>query len=235
MNKIVLTLAFIISVVSSHSQIIGKSQKILGGTIGLGYSNNKSDTSIANGGSFAGDNFYILLSPSFGAAVKNNLVLGYRATLGLDYSKTEDKLNSMVGKTNGYQLGIGVFVERFYPLRGGFSLSVTPDLGVSYNYFEDEVFYNSNLDSKGTTNLHTVGLQIFPSLNYSFNERFLIQFSLNDFIGIAYRWNSTEVTSSNVTPKKQTSSEFYFNTVFNYSRQLSNISFAFRYIFPRRS
>jgi hypothetical protein len=235
MNKIVLTLALIIFVVSSHSQIIGKSQKILGGTIGLGYSSNMSDTSSGSGVSFTGRNSYILLSPSFGTAVKNNLVLGYRATLGLDYSKTEDKINSMVAKTNGYQLGIGIFVERFYPLRGGFSISVTPDFGVSYSNFENKVFYNSSLDNKGTTKGYSVGLQIFPSLNYSFNERFLVQFSLNDFIGISYAWNSMEVTSSNVNPKKQTSSQFYFNTVLNYGRQLSNISFAFRYVFPQRS
>jgi hypothetical protein len=85
----------------------------------------------------------------------------------------------------------------------------------------------------GTDNnkYYGAGIALYPSLNYLLNKKFILQLTLNNFVSLGYRHSTNQLEQPNVPSKKQESSNFGFNTRVNESTRLSDLSFAFRYIF----
>jgi hypothetical protein len=54
-----------------------KGKRILGGSLDFGFLHNQADTLASSEPSIKGGNSYLTLSPSFGKAIKNNMVFGY--------------------------------------------------------------------------------------------------------------------------------------------------------------
>lgn len=227
MKKITfLTLTSLFVTLISTAQLLKKNQKILGGSLSFDLGS-VHDTSSLNGKS-NGSNFNIFIAPSYGKAIKDNVVLGYSVVLGFNTARSVD--SSQENKSKGYQTGARVFVEKFYHLGNDFYLSARSDLGIIYSQSHYRQFFHGNLDTENKIKSYGAGISVTPAIVYAFNKKLLAEFGLNNFISMGYRQDRTE--SGNSASKINTKrSQFGFSSALNFSQTLSNISLGFRYIF----
>jgi hypothetical protein len=230
MKKILLFATSLISYSFTFSQVIEKNQKILGGTLSAGFNHSQADTTISSEPSIKGNNLYFNLSPSFGKAIKKNLVFGYNISISYSYSKSEDLHLKQTGKSNAYGVGAGMFIEKFFPITKSLSFSGTMPLQLNYGTSKNKSFENSILITTQTSKYYGAGLGVYPSLSYLLNKKIILQLSLNNFIWIGYTYRTSEIDGSNVIANKQSSSNFGFSTRVNQQTPLSDLGFAFRYI-----
>jgi hypothetical protein len=231
MRKIVLAIILFSATFISYGQVIEKQQRILGGSAGFDFLQNQADNSASSDPLAKANTVNINLSPAFGKATKNNLVFGYQLYLNYAHSKSENHTTQDIFRSNGYGVGGGVFLEKFYPLSKSLSFSGYMPLSVTYGTNENTQWTNSNLVRTNKTKSLGAAISLSPSLNYSLNKKFLLQLSLNDFVSLGYTQVNTEVNIPNQTTEEQTSSNFGFSSRINYAKQLSNLSFGFSYIF----
>jgi hypothetical protein len=230
MKKTYLLTVFSLYYFFNHAQVIEKGKKILGGSLDFGFSHNQADTLASSGPSIKGGNSYLTLSPSFGKAIKNNMIFGYHASAGFSHSKRKDLRLKTMGKTNGYSITAGIFWEKFFPLNKSFSFSGHVPLRINCSSSKNKTFDNSVLLSTSTNKFYGLGIYVSPSLNYSLNKKFLMQIFLNDFISIGYGYNTSEMEGINLLKRKQSNSNLGVNTRINHFNTLSNLSFGFRYL-----
>ncbi len=230
MKKTILLTILSLSYFINHAQVIEKGKRILGGSLDFGFLHNQADTFATSGPSIKGNSSYFTLSPSFGKAIKNNLVFGYHTALGFSHSKSEDLRLKSTGKSNGYSASGGIFLEKFLPLNKSFSFSGHVPLTINYSSSKNKTFDNSVLLSTSTNKFYGLGIYVSPSLNYSLNKKFLMQIFLNDFISIGYGYNTSEMEGINLLKRKQSNSNLGVNTRINHFNTLSNLSFGFRYL-----
>jgi hypothetical protein len=81
MKKTILLIVLFSASLISFSQVIEKGKRILGGSIGFNLSENTYNNDTSNNPESISNDFSINLSPSFGKAVKNNLIFGMNCIL----------------------------------------------------------------------------------------------------------------------------------------------------------
>ena len=231
MKKILLFAALSFNCSLLFAQVIEKDKRILGGTVNLGYNQSQADTLASSKPSIKGSNGYINLSPSFGKAVKENVVFGYLVSLGYSHGKGEDLRLNETGKSNGYNVGGGVFLERYFPLSKSLSFSGLMPFQLNYSWYDNESFQNGTSIESRKNKSYGANISLYPSLNYLLNKKFILHLTLNNFVSLGYRHAIDETEQPNVSSRKQESSNFGFNTRVNDSTRLSDLSFAFRYVF----
>ena len=231
MKQILLVVALVLNSSLLFAQVIEKNKRILGGTVNGGYNQSQADTLASSKPSTRGSSGYINLSPSLGKAVKDNVVFGYLVSMGYSHSKSEDLRVNETGKSNGYTFGGGVFVERYFPLSKSLSFSASMPLQLYYSWYDNKLFQNGTSSGTDNNKYYGAGIALYPSLNYLLNKKFILQLTLNNFVSLGYRHSTNQVEQPNVPSRKQESSNFGFNTRVNESTRLSDLSFAFRYIF----
>lgn len=231
MKKIILVATLFLNCSLMFGQVIEKDQRILGGSINLGFNHSQSDTVTSSKPSIKGNNLYVNLSPSFGKAIRKNLVFGYLASLYYSHSNSEDLRSKETGKGNGCGVGAGVFYEKYFPLGKSFSFSGMLPLQVSYNSSKNKIYDNGTLTSTSTNEHYGASISLYPSLNYSLNNKFMLQLTLNNFASFGYGRSTSQVEGPNIIANKQGYSNIGFNTRVNEQTRLSDIGFAFRYIF----
>ena len=231
MKKILLLGALFLNCSLLFGQVIEKGKRILGGTVNLGLNHNQADTLASSEPSIKGGNVYVNLSPSFGKTIKNNLVFGYLTSLYYSHSKSEDLRLKETGKSDGYGVGGGIFLERYFPLTKSLSFSASMPLLLNYSSSQHQLFQNGTLSSTNKDKYYGASLSLYPSLNYLLNKRFVLQLTLNNFGSFGYGHYTNEVEGPNIAANKRESSNFGFNTRVNEQTRLSDLGFAFRYIF----
>jgi len=225
-----LLLAVIFISFSAQAQFIEKGRHLLGGSLGINFST--VDDSTDNGGNrLKTRNFSFSLSPSYGKAIKPNLVFGYYLSLGVSSARNEDERTANVGKSTGYQAGGGVFVEKFFPLSSKLAFSGRLSGGLGYSSFTGKNYFNAVLAQTNKSNNFTAGVSVAPALSYKVSQKFLIDVYANDFIGLSFIRGTTETSVPNANTVKTYHTNFNASTMLNYGKALSNISFSFRYIF----
>jgi hypothetical protein len=213
-----------LSVIFTQAQTIQKNKKILGGSLSFDFSRYDEDT--LSESSSSGFTFI----PSYGKAIKNNLVFGFGLILGLHHGETET--TNVHSESDDYRAGAHVFLEKFFPLRKSFSFSANANLG---GYWASDKYKAKNtvMVTETTQELqgYNIGLYASPAINYALNEKFILQFFWNDFLRLDYYHSTTEITASNTPKTEKTTSGMVFGTSLNQPKALSNLSFALRYIF----
>ena len=231
MKKILLLATLFLNCSLLFGQVIEKGKHILGGTLNAGFSHNQYDTLISSEPSNKSNNLSVGLAPSFGKATSNNTVFGYTLLLNYSHAKAEDLRAQQSGTNNGYGVGGGVFLEKFFPLGKSFSFSAVVPLQLFYSAYKSESFQNGTLTSTGKDKNYGAWLSLYPSLNYSLSKRFLLQLTLNNFVSLNYVHSTNKVEGPNTTPREQERSNFGFGTRVNEQNRLGDVGFAFRYIF----
>lgn len=231
MKKLYILLVLVMTgSISVKAQFIGENKRVLDGSIGLGFSISNDSTDNGNN-RLKSSSFFINLSPSFGKAIRNDLVFGYYTSGGVNAARNEDRQKVQEFKSSGYQVGGGIFWEKFFSLNNKFAFSGRLSTGTGYSFFRSRGFTNAvEGNTIKTTNFHA-GVSLAPLLNYKLNNKFLLALYANDFVGISFIKGTTETQGPNITTVKSKHTNFSASSILNYSKSLQNLGFSFRYIF----
>ena len=192
-TKILPVLSLMILTVCSVDAQIKKGATLLGGQ--LGFSSTTTDYSSTPGPSTKNSSFSI--SPAFGKAVQENLVIG--ADIDFEYNKFN---NQNIDEHKSTVYGIGVFVRQYKELGKGFYLFGQARLGGNYVRFEQATPQVPSSIQKN----YNVQLSFYPGVAYSATRKLQLEAGLNNMVAIQY------AHSSSLTAK---SIQFSLNTSLN--------------------
>jgi hypothetical protein len=183
MKKLYFSIGLILTALLSRAQI--KSGTIvLGGN--LDYSQqNSSGPGFPN----AGRSTNLEINPSFGKAVKDNLVLGFDVTY-VNITTSQDQ--SFNDKSNGF--GAGFFVRKYKPLGNGFYLFGQARVGGEYDHGRNEGLYPTNNPESDVSNGFSLSLQFYPGIAYAISRNWQIEMGVPNFFAINYS-HSKQTTS----------------------------------------
>lgn len=224
-----LAIAFIFFSLLSQAQFIEKGKRILGGSVSLGFSA-INDSTQAGGNEVTIRNFSVNLSPSFGKAIKPDLVFGYFGSVGFTSSQLEQSQYFSKNKSNGYQFGGGLFLEKFFPISNRIAISGHLSGGANYSKSTSKFFAQNVETQTSTTKNLNIGISLAPSLNFKLSQKILVGLYANDFASIDFVKGTVERSGPNTTPSKSEHSNFSASTVFNYGKLLQDVSFSFRFL-----
>jgi hypothetical protein len=174
-------------VFSTNAQV-KKGSVFLGGDIGGSVQKTKSADITTNKQSG------INVSPVFGKAIKDNLVLGVNAGFGMydnDYP-----LNN--GRNDSKSYNAGVFLRKYKNIgSGGFYLFVQGGLGATHFSQEQVNLYSSNEETKR----FMIGLNAYPGISYGVSKKLHLETGFNNLLTLNY-FNEKRKTGSPVTTDK---------------------------------
>jgi hypothetical protein len=183
MRKIILAVVVVSLVVNSVHGQIKKGSIFLGGDISGSTLQTKSDDILTN------KQNGINISPVFGKAIKDNLILGVNAGFGI--SKTDNPVNDWQNNSNSYSAG--VFVRKYKNLAtSGFYLFVQYGLGVSYYNQKQKGPSPANLDE---TKRITAGINAYPGISYAVSKKLHLETGFNNLLSLNYFTDKREVGS----------------------------------------
>lgn len=168
---------------SVHAQI-KKGATLLGGQ--LGFSSTTIDYPSTPGPSTKNSSFSV--SPAFGKAVQENLVIG--ADVNFEYVKFDNQ-NIDVHKTTVY--GLGVFIRQYKELGKGFYLFGQARIGGNYMRFDQSAPQIPSTVQKS----YNVQLSFYPGIAYSATRKLQLEAGLNNMVAIQYNHSSNLTTKSN--------------------------------------
>jgi hypothetical protein len=203
------TLLFLISAtiftITSNAQI-KKGSVFLGGDIGGSAQTTKRNGTKVN--SQEG----LTISPVFGKAIKENLIVGGDANIGFFTNDNNPASGSFTGqKNNSY--GAGIFIRKYKPIgKSSFSMFLQGRFGVNYNSNE----YTGSSSSFDKTKRYTIGVFAYPGISYTVSKKLQLETGFNNLFGLSYFTEERELSSGSPYIEKT-------NGV-NISSSLNNIS-----------
>jgi hypothetical protein len=187
MRKALLLVAVIISFASiTHAQIT-KGRILLGGTLAYGRSTgynppNVSDPQVQQG---------LTINPSFGKAVKDNLILGIEASF---YSLTQKyRSSTIISKYRSQSYGGSIFLRQYVPILKQFYFYAQAAAGANKN----RTWQTSNDQTLNDTQGWGASLNLTPGLTYAITKRLYVETGLNGFALLSYNHSKTKFTDSN--------------------------------------
>ena len=188
MRKIILaTIALSMFVFSANAQI-KKGSIFLGGDIGGSSQKTKSGditTNKQNG---------INISPVFGKAIRENLVLGINAGFNI-YNNDNPPYN---GKYDANAYNAGLFLRKYKNIStSGFYLFVQGGLGGGYFKQKQE-----GPGNKDETKRFTLGLTAYPGLSYAVSKKLHLETGFNNLLSLNYFEEKRELSSTVITAYK---------------------------------
>lgn len=195
---------------------IKKGDILLGGNLSFYHARDEGANSVGSSETIIG------LYPSFGKAIKDNLVLG----LNLEYSQVHWKANAApeyLNNTDTY--GGGVFVRRYKYLGSGFSAFIQGDLNYLYTKQKQR-----NSGGTTTSNLKTnaINAGFDPGIAYAISKKIQVETGFQNLVYANYSHSkSSSYDTADPTPIPGTTSHSYsFGTTL--SSALQNFIVGFR-------
>lgn len=148
-------------VLSSQSQVLNKGDKLFGGSFSFSvFNNNESGPNYYNTGNVG-------LFPSFGWAMKNNLVFGVQGSAGFSRSQTSYNVSDKRTVTS-FSFGPGIYIRKYKELRDRFGLYFNHGVNANYGTTKEKLS-----SSPGTKYEFWGGSYSFsPGVFYKFSEHF---------------------------------------------------------------
>jgi len=188
MKKFYLSLSLLFIFFLSQAQI-NKGTILLGGNLEYGESSGSSSVPNAP----VPKATELSISPVFGKAVKDNLVLGFDVT----YGHNTNSLTQQYSESSD-EAGADFFVRKYKLLGNGFYLFGQAGIGGSYSH-------NSSYDP-GTPNSisstghgYNISLQVYPGIAYAINRNWQVEIAMPNFFQMNYS-HSKETASTTGQP-----------------------------------
>lgn len=156
---------------------ISKSDKLFGGSFNASFSryeNTPSTNSSSNLG----------FSPTFAWAIKKNLVMGIKGTLGFNRNKHES--GAIDSETTGTYIQPGIFFTKYKTLKNQFGVVFTHDIYMAYSQNQTKT---GNI--KSSNDSRSAGYGFSPGVFYKFSENF---FGTANFGGVNAGWSKSDVS-----------------------------------------
>jgi hypothetical protein len=167
-----------------HAQI-KKGALLLGGQ--LGFSTQTTENGLPNTGNNASN--YFTISPAFGKAIKENLLIGADIT----FSHGKNQLSAVQEQlSNTY--GAGLFIRTYRELGKGFYLFGQARMGGAYGTQKYRDITSPNSDIVKSFYLR---FALYPGVSYTLSRRLQIEAGFNNLALISYA--HTKSTTSGVT------------------------------------
>lgn len=187
MKKLYLFFCLILTGFISNAQI-GKGTIMLGGN--LSYDKLSSSTN----GATSQKSTDLGLNPSFGKAIKDNLILGFDVTYGHGTSSEQG-----VYDQTSNSFGAGIFLRKYKFLGNGFYLFGQSRLGGAYSHGSSPNPNPSgtpNFETNDVTNSFNLSLGFEPGIAYALNSKWQLEIALPDFFAVNYSHLKETVTYS---------------------------------------
>ena len=217
MKKLLLS-AFAVSLAFLSQAQITRGTTFIGGAIGIGHSGSTGGDTTVSYQNQHSSNYSI--APTFGLAVKDDLVFG--VSLGYGHSNNDyEASNSPVNKSNSY-FG-SLFLKKYKPLGKGFSLFGQGSLGFTWSRTSSDYpqQYSSSQTSFGPS------LSLMPGVAYRVGRHLQAEATLPGLAVINYNHTSYTQKAPNIPDQHSTSSGFGINTALS---NFSQLTFSILYI-----
>jgi hypothetical protein len=179
-------LAFAAFICSFANAQVKKGDIVLGGNIAYFDQATSTNDPSASVGKFR--TFSIV--PSFGKAIKDNLVLGF----DIAYDRNTQSYNPGYSTTNN-GFGAGIFLRKYKPLGNGFYLFGQSSISGSYTHGTmDEPQGTVTGPLTNTSNSYNVKLQFFPGVAFAVTPKWQLEAGLPAFFSI--NWSHTKQTET---------------------------------------
>lgn len=177
-------------IVNNAKSQIAKGTSLVGGS--LSFSTGKTEGS--NGATTDKSTSFTIM-PSYGYAIKKNIIVGGDLEFGLYNRNLSDaRLGNHELKTTSY--GLGAFARHYRNLgNSGFYLFVQGRLGG--NVEEDNYSYehpNSNPDKKD--NAYSIRLNVYPGISYAVTPKFHFETGLTNLLWAEYKGTKSTIYES---------------------------------------
>ncbi|TAG32169.1 MAG: hypothetical protein EAZ13_00710 [Sphingobacteriia bacterium] len=216
MKKNLLFLCLIILTSFSLSAQFGVvNQKVIGGTINLGF--NKADGTMA-------PNYYqqsnASLGFSYGKFTKKNTLSIFSLSYNISSSKNDVGLNTITNKSNGFTVGYRkIYYKEIAPkLYAG--IGVGGNIGYTNSTQKQSIFAGKN-----ETSIYSASVDLAPSLSYQISSRFMVNLNANNFASLNYIHSKNRDQLGNTGKMNGVG----FNAGF-FSNPFNNMSFGFSYL-----
>jgi hypothetical protein len=205
-RKFLLLSVMLFCYIISQAQI-HKGAVLLGGNLGFGIQSNSS----SNQGSVSAKQTNISLTPAFGKAVKENVVIG--ADFTYDYHKNAYDIT--VNDMKSTAVGGGVFVRKYKYLGNNFYLFGQGRIGANSITQESSYFTGQNY-VKVTTKGYAVAAGFYPGISYAVTNKLHLETGFSNLVYV----NFSHVKTSN---QYNAPAEYKTNS-FTFGSSLSNFS-----------
>jgi hypothetical protein len=184
MKKIYLLVTFFMAVLISQAQI-KKGGILLGGNVGFS-TQSGSPGDPATSYTTTATSFF--LNPSYGKAVRDNLLIGFDLSYSGSKNYSDQNLvnpgQTFTGRIHDY--GAGFFVRRYKNLGSGFSLFLQGRLGVFYQKQTDENTNSTATDPDVNSKEYIVNLGFYPGISYAVSRRVQLETGFQNLIYAQY-------------------------------------------------
>jgi hypothetical protein len=213
MKKIFLIIVTV-SVIASANAQIKKGSIFLGGDISGSTQKTKR---INDAASYKQSG--INISPVFGKAIKDNLILGANAGLGL--YKNDNWNGSGNNKVKSTAYNAGIFLRKYKNIgTGGFYLFVQGGLNGSFYKQEQEEPASSWTETKR----FSVGINAYPGISYAVTNKLHLETGFNNLLSLSY-FNEKNESGNPVTTTYKTNG---FSIASSLSNATSSLYLGFR-------
>jgi len=192
-------IATFVIICSSHAQVVNKGDKLFGGSFSFSvFNTNDNGPAYYNTGNVG-------LLPSFGWAIKKNLVLGIRGSIGYSRSKASYNFSDHRIITS-LNFGPGVYLRKYRELKNKFGVYFNHEASVQYNRTKEKI------GSVAVGNFKTWGgsYTFSPGVFYKFSDHFFGEANIGGLYASYYSGNNSNNYGAGVSFLQ------YFNLGINY-------------------
>jgi hypothetical protein len=208
----VFLIGILLCAVVSQAQI-NKGAILLGGNIGAGTQSSKADAG-------TNKNNNLNISPVFGIAIKENLVLGLNLWFWSNKSETDRASSHQTQKNSEY--GTGVFLRKYKPIgKSGFSAFIQGSLG----YGDGKGSYEEAA-TKSEIRVHKVDISAYPGFSYTISKRLQLESGFNKLLSLS--WYTQKQTITNTGSSSITSTQKGANLSTSLDNFASSLYLGFR-------
>lgn len=166
----------------SSAQVMAKGDKLLGGDFSITIYDVNPNSSSYNTSSNAG------ISPSFGIALKDNLVFGPRGNINYNHqrAKYNDSTKSAISHLG---VGLGVFLKKYKEVQSRFGVYFDHELSGSLNFQKSSGY---GYPSSGRSTNWGAQYSFNPGVFYQFSDSFLGEANLGGLYASYYKRKGNE-------------------------------------------
>jgi len=158
----------------------------------------------------------IVVSPAIGTAIRQNLIAGIDLTYA--HLKNDNGFNAV---TKGNEFGGGFFLRRYASIANRLYFFLQGRAGYFHEKDESSSGSSANINQSNNFNLG-----LYPGISFALTRSLHVEAGLNNLVLVNYSHSTYKQQGS----PDQTSNNFNFNT----SASGTNLTFALRFIIPKK-
>ena len=211
-------IAMALFTLSSVSAQFVSGDKYLTGTIGFNSSKITSDPNAEVKSS--GFEF----SPAFIRFRSDNKAIGFRLLSGYSHAETSSGTNHEDSKH--YNIGAGIFAQRYFSLGNRFYFLVEPGISLAYGSTKNtqSAFAVTTTENK----IYGARVYITPAIGYKLTNRLIMNLNFTNMLALSYTHQKSETKVANTTSASRSNAYAFQSSLNNTSVGNLGITFGYR-------